>query len=81
MKHKKIFAPKGRNPGQSSKVKHSIDTEIHFPINKKLRRTEAQEEKVIRKEVEGMMKERIIRKSKSEWAAPVLLVEKPNKRV
>ena len=76
-----MFAPKERNSGQNSRVKHYIDTGMNSPIKKKLQRTGPFKEEVIKQEVEGMLKEEIIRKSKSNWAAPVLLVEKPNKRV
>ena len=61
--------------------KYYIDIETYPLIKKKLQRTEPYKEEMIKKEIEGMLKERIIRKSKSDWAAPVLLVEKPNKGV
>jgi hypothetical protein len=67
--------------GQSSKVKHHIDTEIHVSIRNKLKKTEPYEEKVIRIEVESMLKEDIIWKSKLVWTVPVLLVDKPNKSI
>jgi hypothetical protein len=63
------------------KVKYAIGTGMHHPIKKKLRRTGLYEEKVIGKEVEGMMNERIIRKSKSEWTTLIIFIEKPNKGV
>jgi hypothetical protein len=81
LKYGRLFASKERNLGQSSKVKHYIDTRAHAPIKNKLRRTGPYEEEVIRTEVSGMLKEDIIRKFKSAWAAPVLLVNKLNKGV
>jgi hypothetical protein len=81
LKYRRLFVLKGRNLDQSSKVKHYIDTKAHISIRNKLRRTELYEEKIIRTEVSSMLKENIIRKSKSAWAAPVLLVDKPNKGV
>jgi hypothetical protein len=81
LKYWRLFAPKERNFSQNSKVQHYIETGIHQFIQKKLRITDFYEEKVIKTEVDEMLKEGIIWKSKFTWAAPILLIDKPNKGV
>jgi hypothetical protein len=72
LKYYRLFALKERNSGQNSKVQHHIETGTHQSIQKKLKRTSFYEKKVIKTEVDGMLKEEIIQKSKFTWAAPIL---------
>ena len=75
-KHTQIMAKNTISPGFNLRVKHVIDTGDSLPIRTKLRRSSPLEDKIIKEEVEKMLANGVIRKSKSPWAAPVVLVTK-----
>ncbi len=64
------------SPGFNLRVKHVIDTGDSQPIRTKLRKSSPLEDKIIKEEVEKMLANGVIRRSKSPWAAPVVLVTK-----
>ena len=53
--YRRVFVPKERNSRQNSRVKHYIDIRTHPSIKKKLQRTGPYEEKVIKREIDGML--------------------------
>ena len=71
-----IFARDPKNPGTINQVKHFIHTENHLPINQPSYRVSKKEEEVINKEVEKMLKNKVIKPSKSPWSSPIVLVKK-----
>lgn len=73
-----IFARNPKKPPTTIKTKHNVDTGNHPPIKQKAFRVSRKEEDIIRKEISEMQENNIIRKSKSPWASPVVLVTKPD---
>ncbi len=57
---------------------HIIDTQNHKPIAIKPYRKSHYENQLIEEEVKSLLQANIIKPSKSPWAAPVLLVPKPD---
>ena len=57
---------------------HKIDTQNHNPIAIKPYRKSQYENQLIEEEVKSLLQANIIKPSKSPWAAPVLLVPKPD---
>ena len=73
-----LFATNPKNPGQTIITKHNIDVQGITPIKQKMYRTNPIEDEVINREVNQMLENGIIRKSKSPWASPVVLIPKPD---
>ena len=71
-----IFAKNKKDLGKTTKVKHTIDTGSEKPIKQRFRRFSHKEKETIRKEIDTMLENGIIRKSKSPWASPIVLVKK-----
>ncbi|MHB1799647.1 MAG: RNase H-like domain-containing protein, partial [Vulcanimicrobiaceae bacterium] len=71
-----IFAKNAKRPGVTSTVKHAIDTNGHQPIKQRPHRLSHAENEISVKEVKEMLANGVIRKSKSAWASPVVLVKK-----
>lgn len=77
-KNQDIFAKSKKDLGRTTFVKHTIDTGNTPPIKQRAYRVSQKEEEVIRKEVKTMLENGIIRKSKSPWTSPVVIVPKPD---
>lgn len=75
-RYQKRFLPKGKAVGQTNMVGHSIDIDGARPINQAPYRAGPRERTVIEEQTEEMLKNNIIRASKSPWASPVVLVNK-----
>ena len=71
-----VFAVNPKNPGRSSTVQHTIDTQNHRPVRVSPYRVSQAENEIIQKEVTEMLQNNIIKPSSSPWAFPVVLVSK-----
>ena len=77
-KHEDIFV-KGKNDlGRTNVVKHKIETGDAKPIKQRPYRAVGERKRIIKEEVEKMLKRGVIQKSTSPWASPVVLVPKKN---
>lgn len=65
--------------GDCNVVQHRIDTQDHPPISLKPYRLPFALREVLAKHIDNLLKAGLIRPSASPWAAPCLLVEKPDK--
>lgn len=73
-----VFAKDPKSPGRTNAVEHVIDTGDARPISHPLRRQGWFTRTTIAEHVQAMLKAGIIRPSKSPWAAPAVLVKKPD---
>lgn len=73
-----IFTHEGRPLKATGRVKHRIDTGDHGPIRRAPYRIPYALQGEMKKQINSMLEEDIIRPSKSPWSAPVVLVEKQN---
>ncbi|MCW5953889.1 MAG: reverse transcriptase family protein, partial [Propionibacteriaceae bacterium] len=78
MEYIDLFARNPKKPDSTLKVRHYIDTEKARPLSQRPYRISPKEKEVIQKEVDEMEANKIIQKSKSPWASPVVLVPKPD---
>ena len=77
-KYNDVFAHNSKQPGDSSVVKHKIDTGNHPPIRLRSYRTSPANKEEIDKQVDEMLQAGIISPSVSPWSFPVVLVRKPD---
>ena len=73
-----VFAFDKSQLGSSDIVEHTIELENPKPIRCAPYRTSPETKQEIEKHVKEMLKNGIIRESNSAWAAPVILVKKPD---
>jgi hypothetical protein len=71
-----LFRLSSAKVGQTSNIKHKIDTGDHKPVYIPMRRMSPDQHEVVRQHVEEMQKDDIISPTTSPWAAPVVLVKK-----
>ena len=69
-----VFA--ANNPGATDLIAHRIEVGKNLPVHTAPYRTSPKDRDIIQKEVERMLKENIIRPSRSPWASPVVLITK-----
>lgn len=74
--NKDLFANKDSELTHTSTVKMQIDTGDHPPIKLKPYRTPLNNRKIIDDTIDEMLEANIIRRSRSEWAFPVVIVDK-----
>lgn len=74
--YRDIFDLDDRPLGQTSLVKHRINTGDAAPIHRRPYRVSASERQIIQAEVNKMLTKGIIEPSSSPWASPVVLVKK-----
>jgi hypothetical protein len=74
----KAFAYSLKDLGECNIVKHEIKTEDEVPLYQPPYRKPESERLEIKKEVEEMIKYKIIRESRSPWSSPVIMIPKPN---
>ena len=77
-KNSKLFARNLKELEKTNLITHKIRTVPHEPINKSPYRTSIKERAIIEKQIDEMLEAGIIRESKSPYAAPVVLVSKPD---
>ena len=73
-----IFALEDEPTGRTNVITHSIDTGDAKPVALRPRRIPIQYQDFVRKEITNMLKNKIIRPSKSAWAAPIVVTKKKN---
>lgn len=71
-----LFAANTSRPDACLTTRHRIDTQGHAPVHTRPYRTGPHRREVIRREVQQMLRDGIIRESASEWASPVVIVPK-----
>ena len=76
IRNKDRFCKTLRQPGSAKHVPHKIDTQGHPPIRKRPYRVPKKEEYWLQNEIRQMQRDQIVRRSRSPWAAPVVLVPK-----
>jgi len=77
-KNYKVFATNTSSPNRTPYVKHSINTREVEPIRQRARRFSHMEQQLEKQYIDEMLKNGIISKSKSPWAAPIVMVNKPD---
>ena len=75
-KNKGLFASKDSELGHTDIFKMKIDTGQHLPIKLQAYRASLHRREVIEKAVDEMLSAYIIRKSRSPWRFPVVIVDK-----
>jgi hypothetical protein len=76
--NKDLFATDVSSLGRTNIVKHQIDVGNAKPIRQRFYRTHPNEDMFIKEELDRMLKKGLIKRSKSPWASPVVLVKKKN---
>ena len=71
-----IFAEKDTELGQTDIVKMHIDTGDHRPIKMKPYRTPIHKRPIVDKAIDEMLEANIIRRSRSPWSFPIVVVKK-----
>jgi hypothetical protein len=80
-KNKDLFFSKDFELGHTDILKIKIDTGQHLPIKLKAYRAPLHKREVIEKAVDEMLSANIIRKSRSPWSFPVVIVDKKKRWV
>ena len=76
VKNQDLFASKDSELGYTDTVKMKIDTGDHKPIKLRPYRTPLKSREVIDKAIDEMLDANIIRRSRSPWSFPVVIVDK-----
>jgi hypothetical protein len=64
--------------GKCGIVKHQMDTGDAKPIKQRFYRVSGKDKQIVEEEVKKMLEKGVIRKSKSPWASPIVIVPKKN---
>jgi len=80
LQHKGVFGKVDKNH-EFNYTKHSIDTGDHQPIHQRSYRTGNYESNIIKKELDSMTENNIIRPSNSAWSSPVVLIKKKDNTI
>src|ERR1043165_5449033 len=76
-KYKEICAISNTKLGKTNIVKHSVNTGNHLPIKQQPYKTNTEKKKVIKNEIDKMLKDGIITEClSSPWSSPVVIVSK-----
>ena len=78
LRFRHVFATEGRAPGTTSKVMHHVPTDRAAPVRRAPYRLGAERERIARAEIEALETRGLIRRSTSPWAAPIVLIPKPD---
>ncbi|MCG7879415.1 MAG: RNase H-like domain-containing protein, partial [Candidatus Thiodiazotropha endolucinida] len=76
LKNKDLFASKDSELGKTDTVKMQIDVGDHEPIKMKPYRTPIKSREVIDKAINEMLDANVIKRSRSPWSFPVVIVDK-----
>jgi hypothetical protein len=80
-KYENIFVKDKNELGKCGFVKHKINTGNAKPIKLPKYRAVGKRKKIIKEEIDKMLKKGVIKKSTSPWASPVVLVPKKNGKI
>ena len=69
-----------KKPRQTRLVNHQIIRGDALPVKSKYRRIPVAWEKAVESQVHNMLDNRLIRRSRSPWNSPIILVKKDNTR-
>ena len=75
-KHKEIFASKDSELGHTDTVQMEIETGDHPPLKLKPYRTPLHKRQIVEKAIDEMLQAGIIKRSKSNWSSPIVIVKK-----
>ena len=75
-KNKDLFAKSDHELGKTDIIQMKIDTGDHPPINLKPYRTPMHKKHIVDKAIDDMLDAKIIEPSHSEWAFPIVIVDK-----
>lgn len=75
-KNKDIFAVKDSDLGHTDTVKMEIETGDNPPVKLKLYRTPLHKRPIVDKAINEMLEAGVIRRSKSSWCSPIVIVKK-----
>jgi len=75
-KYRDICSIEGTKLGRTNIVKHRINTGNNEPIKSQPYKTNQEKKRIIKEEIDKMIKDGVIKKSWSPWSSPVVIVEK-----
>lgn len=81
IKNDSLFSKGDGDIGQTSKVKHRIETGSALPIKQQPRRLPIHQREVAEKEISDMLSQGVIKPGCGPWASPIVLVRKKDGRV
>uniref|UniRef100_A0AC35U463 Reverse transcriptase domain-containing protein n=1 Tax=Rhabditophanes sp. KR3021 TaxID=114890 RepID=A0AC35U463_9BILA len=81
IKFKDVFSQHPEDLGRTNIIKHKIDIGKATPIRSKKRQVALAIKDEFKKIIDGMLRMGVIRKSRSPWASPVILVPKKDKTI
>ena len=71
-----VFAHNSDDIGRTTIAHHKIDTDDYAPVNQMPYRLSSSDRENVQSQIETMLKQGIVRDSRSPWASPVILVDK-----
>lgn len=74
--HRDLFAVSDADLGHTNTIQMKIDTGDHPPIKMKPYRTPLNKRKIVDRAIDDMLAANIIRRSKSPWSFPIVVVDK-----
>ena len=75
-KYSSVFAHNSDDMGRTTIAHHKIDTGDYAPVNQMPYRLSPSDRENVQSQIETMLKQGIVRDSRSPWASPVILVDK-----
>ena len=76
IKYANTFAKTSTDMGQTTWIKHDIETGDHSPVRQRPRRLRIEQRDEVQKQIKALQQQGLIRPSTSEWASNVVLVKK-----
>jgi len=76
LKYSEICAISDTKLGRTNIVEHRINTGDQKPVSKKPYRANEKKEKMIKEELDKMIKDGVVRESESPWSSPVVIIDK-----